>query len=688
MDKKVIVRQNGFKDCGPSCLLSIMKYYGCEASHEEVTYILKTNIDGTNAYNIINGSRSFGFDGYGVHYTYENIVNKEVSFPIICHVLKNAMYHFIVVYDVKKDNVIVMDPSSNISKIKVEEFKKMYLGSSLVIFPVKKFNKINNHKTLFEFIIEYIKIEKKNSIKIVVLSLLTLLIGIIGNYYTLICIDLVLPNYEFNYLLKISIIFITLFMIKDIMIFYKNKYIIGVEKNISLNLNNDIMRKYFNLPYQFFKSKSIGESISRLNDLNVFKDIFSDLILNLSTDIILVIISLILLLNINIKLFILSGIELFLYYLVVLIFKRRFNKRNEEMLVSEGEYNKTLNECINGYEINKNLYMINSSIKKLEIKYISYLDKIRLYKNTLNNQLVIKDTISSIFSVILILTSIVFINDGIISLGEFMLFSSIVYYFKEPLKNIIDIEPNINYIKNIYNRINDLLIIKSKNYEINEHNIKGDIIIENLSYSYDGVNKLFDNVNMKIKYGSKYLIHADSGYGKSTLVKIILKYFEEYEGEIYIGNVNLKDITPSSISFNMTYVSQNSYIENDTLKNNIIYGRNINDEEYERVLDICNLKKLRDSKLMRNNFMIEDNGFNISGGERQKIILARSILKQSNYLILDEALSEVDLEEEIDIMNKIFDIFKEKTVIYISHKREIIDMFDLKYKLERSKVLC
>lgn len=688
MDKKVIVRQNGFKDCGPSCLLSIMKYYGCEASHEEVTYILKTNIDGTNAYNIINGSRSFGFDGYGVHYTYENIVNKEVSFPIICHVLKNGMYHFIVVYGVKKDNVIVMDPSSNISKIKLEEFKSMYLDSSLVIFPVKKFSKINNHKTLFEFIIEYIKLEKKKSIRIIVLSLLTLLFGIFSNYYTFICIDIVLPNYKFDYLFKISIFFIILFILKNIMIFYKNKYIIDVEKNISLNLNNDIIRKYFNLPYQFFKSKSIGESISRLNDLNVFKDIFSDLILNLSTNIILVIISLILLLSINIKLFILSGIELFLYYLVVLVFKRTFNKRSEDMLVSEGEYNKTLNECINGYEINKNLYMINSSIKKLEIKYISYLDKIRLYKNTLNNQIVIKDTISSIFSVILILTSIIFINDNIISLGEFILFNSIVYYFKEPLKNIIDIEPNINYIKNIYNRINDLLIIKSKNYEINEHNIKGDIIIENLSYSYDGVNKLFDNVNMQIKYGSKYLIYADSGYGKSTLVKIILKYFEEYEGEIYIGNVNLKDIAPSSISFNMTYVSQNSYIEHDTLKNNIIYGRNINDEEYERVLDICNLKKLRDSKLMRNNFMIEDNGFNISGGERQKIILARSILKQSNYLILDEALSEVDLEEEIDIMNKIFDIFKEKTIIYISHKREIINMFDLKYKLERSKVLC
>jgi ABC-type bacteriocin/lantibiotic exporter with double-glycine peptidase domain len=83
--------------------------------------------------------------------------------------------------------------------------------------------------------------------------------------------------------------------------------------------------------------------------------------------------------------------------------------------------------------------------------------------------------------------------------------------------------------------------------------------------------------------------------------------------------------------------------------------------------------------------MIEDNGFNISGGERQKIVLARSLLKKSNYLILDEALSEVGVKEEKEIINKIFCYFKEKTIIYISHKKEIINMFDLKYKLERRK---
>ncbi len=688
MDKKLIIRQNGFKDCGPSCLLSIMKYYGCEASHEEVTYILKTDIDGTNAYNIINGARSFGFDGYGIHYTYENIINREISFPIICHVLKNGMYHFIVIYGVKKDYLIVMDPSSDITKLSIEEFKKIYLNTSIVIYPVKKFEKINNHKSLFNFISDYIKLEKNSAIKIIILSLITLFIATIGNYYMLICIDLILPNYRFDFLVIVSILFLISYFIKNIFDYYKNKYIFNIEMNISIKLNNDVIRKYFNLPYQFFKNKSTGESISRLNDLKIFKDILSSIVLNVSTNIILVIISLFILLTINIKLFLLTCLELGLYYLTVVIFKSSFNKKSEDVLINEGNYNKTLNESINGYEINKNLNLNDETIKKIEINYIIFLNKIKLYQESINKQLMLKNSINGVFNILYVFVSVIFISKNIISLGEFVLFNSIMYYFKEPFKEIMDLFPNVNYIKNIYNRINDLLIIKSNSYEFSKKKIKEDIRIENLSYSYDGINNIFENVNINIKYGSKFLIYSNSGYGKSTIIKILLKYFEDYKGKVYIGSINLKDIAPSIISDNMTYVSQNSFIENDTLMNNIIYGRKVSEEEYERVLDVCNLKKLRDSKLMRNNFIIEDNGFNISGGERQKVVLARSILKDCNYLILDEALSEVDLEEEIEILNKIFDIFKDKTVICISHKKEMINMFNLKYKLERSEVLC
>ena len=149
---KFSVHQNGYKDCGPACLLSIMKYYGTNISLDEVSYAVKTNNDGTNAYNLINGSRVFGFDGFGSHYTYEEIINNKVSFPIICHILKDNMYHFIVVYKTNKKYLIIMDPSSNKTKISKNDFKNIYLDTSIVIYPVKRIDRYLKHKDLFNFI--------------------------------------------------------------------------------------------------------------------------------------------------------------------------------------------------------------------------------------------------------------------------------------------------------------------------------------------------------------------------------------------------------------------------------------------------------------------------------------------------------------------------------------------------------
>ena len=226
-------------------------------------------------------------------------------------------------------------------------------------------------------------------------------------------------------------------------------------------------------------------------------------------------------------------------------------------------------------------------------------------------------------------------------------------------------------------------MIKDKVDDYNYYDLKCDIKINNLSYSFNTLDNIFSNINLKIEYGSKFLIYGKSGNGKSTLIKILLKYLDNYNGEIYFDNINLKDISNKNISFNFTYVSQYNYLVQDTIKNNIIYYRNVSDKKYNEIIKLCNLEKLIDSKKERNSFIIEDNGFNISGGERQKIILARCLLKKSNYIILDEALSEVGLDEEIEIMKRIFDIYKNKTIIYISHKKEIIKYFKNKYQIER-----
>lgn len=367
-----------------------------------------------------------------------------------------------------------------------------------------------------------------------------------------------------------------------------------------------------------------------------------------------------------------------------MIYKRSNNKHIDNILINESNYNKTLNESIYSYEINKNLNLLNETLKKIEISNIKNIFYHKTYEASLNTQLFIKELTTNLTYIFSIFVSSIFIHKNIISIGNFLLFNSLIYYFTDPLKSILDLEPNINYIKNVYRRINDLLLVTTKEELTTNKFINGDIIINNLSYSNSFI-PLFNDVSFKIKYGSKFLIYGESGSGKSTIIKILLKYLDDYKGEILIDNKNIKDISSNIISNSITYVSQNNFLLNDTLKNNIIYDRRIKDEDYENTIHLCNLDTLRNNNKLRNNMIIEEDGFNISGGERQKIILARSILKDSEFIILDEALSEVGVEEEKEIIKKLFSYFKEKTIIYISHKKEIISMFKDKYKLERSK---
>ena len=381
MNKKLVVRQNTNNNCGPACLVSIMKYYGVNASLDEVSYILKTDRSGTNAFNIINGSRTFGFDGYGVHYSYEDIINNKVKLPIICHTLIDNMYHFIVVYEVKNNYLEIMNPSSNINKLSKEYFKSIYQNTSIVIYQVKKLDSTVNYKSLFKLVFEYITQEKNITIKTIILSIIVIIFSLFTNYYLLVSIDYVLPNYNYYFFLTMTLIFIIINFTKNILLYIREKYLIYIENKIYSLLNMNVIRKLFNLPYQFFKSKSIGDIESRLNDLKTFKTIICNIIVNISMDLIFIILSSIIMLSISYKLYLLNLIELIIYFIIICIFRSSIISLSEETLINEANYNKILLDNINGYESIKNLNMIENALYKIEVKSLSLIHKLNTFES-------------------------------------------------------------------------------------------------------------------------------------------------------------------------------------------------------------------------------------------------------------------------------------------------------------------
>lgn len=680
MNKRIVVSQDGPKDCAVACALSIIRFYNGDISKDELSYILKTGINGTTAYDFIEGMKNIGFTGYGIKYSLEELIDSKIMLPVVAHTINQNYYHYVVIYEINRKYVKVMDPSSTygIKKITINDFKNIYLGTVLVLYPSKELPKLSDKVSLLNNIFKYL-ITKKRIIKnIIFLSILIIVLNIVSNSFYKIAIDYLLPLNNIKNIIFVSILFGLIILLVNIFNFIRNKITINLKEYLSYNLMNETVSHLFNLPYRYFKNKSTGEIVSRLNEYESVKDLTINLLVNVLINGILILFSMIILLIINRNLFLISLVSLFIYFFVIILVQKNYKKNTYNVQQCSSDYNNLLIENIDNYESINNLGLIKENIQRIKYLYIKYLRNIKKLEKNINVLNVFKNLICDLTIFIIVILGLVFVIKDIISLGDLVLFYTLLTFFYEPFKSILDIYPELIYTITSYERINELLLAKEDD-SLSEDKIDGDIKIQNLSFSYNNIDDIFNIKNLLIKKNSKILLCGKSGCGKSTLANILLKHFDNYKGDIYINNINLKDIESKTINNSIVYVSQKENLFTDTLENNIKLYRDVSNSEYEIVCKICNVDKIRDKKQLRNNFFIEYNGFNLSGGERQKIILARGLLKHSNYIILDEALSEVEFEEEKEIITKIFKYYHNKTIIYISHKNEMKEFFHDKY---------
>ena len=260
-------------------------------------------------------------------------------------------------------------------------------------------------------------------------------------------------------------------------------------------------------------------------------------------------------------------------------------------------------------------------------------------------------------------------------------------YFLDPVKNIINLASDYYMAKNALDRANTLFEIKKEDMLTKtDLIINGNIDINNLSFSY-GHTKILNNVNLSIKNGEKVLILGNSGSGKSTLLKILYKYYEVRRGMININNNDINDYSLKDIRSEITYISQNEMLFTDSIKDNIILNRNIKTEEFLNVCKTFYVDKIIENNILGYDMLLEENGINISGGERQRIILARSMLKKSKIVFIDEGLNQIDINLERKILKNSFKNYKNITFVIVSHRLDNMDLYDKVIKIENGQVI-
>ena len=257
------------------------------------------------------------------------------------------------------------------------------------------------------------------------------------------------------------------------------------------------------------------------------------------------------------------------------------------------------------------------------------------------------------------------------SFGALLSFNTLFIYFQTPLRELIDLDIEIKEAKNAYMRMRDMMYFNKKSeylYQVKD----GDIVINDLNYSYKNQQAIIKHFYYTFKQGTKTIISGSSGVGKSTILKILMKYYPVKRDTVLIGGVDLNDIK----KLNATFISQQEVIFTDTILNNIKLNREVDEQRLSTILNICRIDQIVAKHNLGYNFLVEENGANLSGGERQRIILARSLLTPATYLFVDEGLSEVDLNLERAILSDLISYFNHTTIIFVSHRLDNVDLFD------------
>ena len=660
----------------------IINFYGGNLPIDQIRDLTKTNKNGTTAFHIIEACKSIGFNAEGIKSSLEQLNKENLILPCIAHVVIDGKYkHFVVIYkiDFKNKKIIIADPSCSIKKITFSEFQKMWSGVLITLYPLKKLPLIQNI-SFIDFLLKIIKLHKAFVFNITMLSIFITLFSVISSFYMKNILDAI----NYNNLTIIFIFFLFINIFKILSDFFRNKLLIYLNQKIDLLLTLDIYKKIISLPYNYYHTRTTGDIISRVNDLSIIRNMITKVSLSLFIDLPLALVIFIIFYIINTKLFFISLIIVFIYLLLMIFSKNRIINNINTIQVNKSETMSYMIETINGFETVKSVGNEAQIIDKFEKKYVKFLKNIFKFDNYNNAISILKDLINAMGYLIIIYVGAKMVTLGNLTFGDLLVFVNLLNYFLEPIKSIIDLNSEIKEAKNSLRRILELFKNENKKQTFIDNVKVKEISFNNLSYSYDYKEKKLKNINLKLKK-QKILILGKSGSGKSTLFKLLMRYYEIPRNQITINGYDINDYKDDVIKQNFSYISQNEILYTDSIYNNLKIDKNITDEQIIETSKKCFIDEfLNDLGL---NMLIEENGYNLSGGQRQKIILARALLKNFEVLIIDEGLSQMDINLERKILKNLFKMYENKMIIVISHRLDNMDLYDRVIELKNGEIV-
>ncbi len=685
-------------DCGVTCIKIILDYYNLDIPLSLIKEKCFTDLQGANILEISNTLKYFNFETVVVKASIEQL--KESPLPAILLFENN---HYVVLYKITKKGFYISDPEFGKYILDNKLFAKRWIeanqkkrGVGIFFEPKKNFNKSNtkeknNSKLKKIFYKQYIKGNLKSFFIILFISALLALSNLAFPILTKKIVDEAIPYSNYSLIGMILIIQVTIILFGNFFNFINDKLFVRITSKLNIDTLSHFLEKLSKIPFKFFELRNVSDIIQRIGDHSRIEGFITDNISTTVYSIISVFSFLILLIQYNIFVF------LIFIFSFIFSFFWTFSFNSKRNLIEYKRFSSYKSGMGSSFEIvqgmvelklnNAEDYRIQEWRKKQK-KIYSIKEESLILENKINIGNIL---ISQLKNATVTFICAYLVIQKSLTLGEMLSISYIIGALNSPLTAFLTFIKKWNETKFSFARINDINEMSEEDrYDSKEIKQFKKISVNGIDFKYNenSNDNILENIVLEIKRGQKIAFVGQSGSGKTTLMKVLLKFYNPLKGSINIDNLDLKEINAKNWRKLCGVVMQDGYIFSGSILDNIILDKTeINYEWLKYVCELANIRDYIENLPKKYDTILGQNGQGMSGGQIQRILIARALYKDPKILIFDEATSSLDTYNENTIMNNIYTKLKDKTMIVIAHRLSTIRDVDIIYVFSNGKIV-
>lgn len=689
--KVPVVMQMEALECGAAALAMVLAYYEKWIPLEQVRLDCGVSRDGSNAKNILLAARNYGLIAKGYRLEPEEL-KKNACFPCIIHWNFN---HFVVLDGFKGNKAVLNDPAKGRYDVSMETFDEAYTGICLQFKPDENFRPEGKPKSVLSFARKRLKGTKAAVIFVVLTTIISSLLGIIDPAFHRIFLDRLLSGVNTDWFKTFMIIYALFCLIQIVIAWIQTVYSLRINGKMAIVGNTTYMWKIIRLPMEFFSQRMAGDILQRKEAnaeiAGTLVNTFAPLVLNTG----MMFFYFLVMMRYSVVLA-LIGVTSIIINLVIsnIISARRVNITRVQM----SDAGKLAAATVSGIDMIETIKASGAENGYFE-KWSGYqagVNTANVRYAKINHYLgVLPSIVSVITSTVVLMTGVWLTMKGQFTVGMIMAFQGFLTSFTEPATTLITAGQTIQEMRTQMERVEDVMEYPvDVNYETEQteetkeyDKLSGNIELKNVTFGYSKLDEpLIQNLNLSLKTGSRVALVGTSGCGKSTIAKLVSGLYKPWSGEILFDGKSINEIDRSVFTGSLAVVDQDIILFEDTIANNIkMWDSSI--EDFEMIMAARDAQLHED--IMRRNggyqYRITEGGKDFSGGQRQRLEIARVLAQDPTIIIMDEATSALDAKTEYDVVEAIKD--RGITCIVVAHRLSTIRDCDEILVLDHGKVV-